>query len=111
VLGVYAFVVLFGMGFGAMTPARAALVADLYGPMQYGQINGVLALFVTASRGLAPVCAGTVYDWAGHYDPGLWGLLVASAVATGAVLAVRKRDKSSDNQGQDPGGQAVDAAF
>jgi MFS family permease len=111
VVGVYAFVVLFGMGFGAMTPARAALVADLYGPMQYGQINGALALFVTASRALAPVGAGTVYDWAGHYDPVLWGLLVASAVATGAVLAVRKRDKSADNQGQDPGGQVADAAF
>ena len=53
-LGVYAFVILFGIGFGAMTPARAALVADLFGPTHYGEINGILALFVTASRALAP---------------------------------------------------------
>jgi hypothetical protein len=30
-----------GWSRGAMTPARAALVADLYGPTHYGQINGV----------------------------------------------------------------------
>jgi MFS family permease len=30
--GVIAFVVLFGAGFGAITPARAALIADFYGP-------------------------------------------------------------------------------
>lgn len=91
--GVYAFVVLFGIGFGAMTPARAALVADLYGPAHYGKINGVLALFVTGSRALAPVSAGAVYDWAGSYEPMFWGLLVASAVATVAVLLVRKEEQ------------------
>jgi MFS family permease len=87
-LGVYAFVILFGIGFGAMTPARAALVADLFGPTHYGKINGVLALFVTGSRALAPVTAGVVYDVAGGYEPVFWGLAVASAVATAAVLLV-----------------------
>jgi MFS family permease len=96
VAGVYTFVVLFGMGFGAMTPARAALVADLYGPRHYGQINGVVALFVTASRALAPVSAGAIYDWVGHYQPMFWGLLVASAMATAAVLLVRTKDDSAD---------------
>jgi MFS family permease len=95
VAGVYAFVILFGIGFGAMTPARAALVADLYGPTYYGQINGVLALFVTGSRALAPVSAGAVHDWAGSYEAMLWGLLVASAIATGAVLLVRRDDASA----------------
>jgi MFS family permease len=90
-VGVYTFVVLFGMGFGAMTPARAVLVADLYGPRHYGQINGALALCVTASRALAPVSAGAVYDWVGHYHPMFWGLLVASAMATAAVLLVRNK--------------------
>ena len=52
IAGIYTFVILFGMGFGAMTPARAALVADLYGAVHYGEINGVLTLFVTGSRAL-----------------------------------------------------------
>ena len=34
--GVVAFVILFGIGFGAITPARAALVAELYGRANYG---------------------------------------------------------------------------
>ncbi len=87
-LGVYAFVILFGIGFGAMTPARAALVADLFGPTHYGKINGMLALFVTGSRGLAPVTAGVVYDVVGGYEPVFWGLAAASAIATAAVLLV-----------------------
>jgi MFS family permease len=82
-------VLLFGMGFGAMMPARAALIADLYGAAHDGQINGVLTLFVTGSRALAPVGAGAVHDRLGNYDPLLWGLLVASAIATVAVLLVR----------------------
>jgi MFS family permease len=93
--GVYIFVILFGMGFGAMTPARAALVADLYGPVHFGQINGVLALFITGSRALAPVGAGAMYDWTGSYDLTLWGLLLASALATAAVLLVRRNDPAS----------------
>ena len=47
---VWLFVILFGAGFGAITPARASLVADLYGPRDYGAISGVLALFTTAAR-------------------------------------------------------------
>jgi MFS family permease len=90
VFGVYAFVVLFGIGFGAMTPARAALVADLFGPAHYGKINGVLALFVTGSRALAPVSAGVVYDLAGGYELVFWGLSAASALAIMAVLLVRR---------------------
>ena len=92
IAGIYTFVVLFGMGFGAMTPARAALVADLYGSAHYGQINGVLALFVTWSRALAPIGAGAVYDRTGSYDPVLWSLLVTSALATSTILLVRKHE-------------------
>jgi MFS family permease len=91
-IGVYAFVLLFGIGFGAMTPARAALVAELFGPTHYGKINGVLALFVTGSRAFAPVTAGVVYDFAGGYELAFWGLAAASAVATVAVLLVGREE-------------------
>jgi MFS family permease len=94
---VVTFVVLFGIGFGALTPARAALLADLYGPAHYGKINSVLALFVTGSRALAPVSAGAVYDRVGSYGPVLWGLIVASALATAAVLLVHPTDADQDS--------------
>src|SRR5690606_20649321 len=44
--GVIAFVILFSAGFGAITPARAALIAEYYGAANYGSINSVLALFL-----------------------------------------------------------------
>ncbi len=88
--GVIGFVVLFGAGFGAVTPARAALVAEFYGPARYGSISGLLALFLTGARALAPVGAGIVYDVTGGYTVLLWGLTVASALAALAVLVAER---------------------
>ena len=84
--GVLAFVVLFGAGFGAITPARAALIADFYGPAYYGRISSVLSLFLTGLRALAPVGAGLLYTLNGGYGPVLWGLTIGSALGTVAVL-------------------------
>jgi len=84
--GVLAFVVLFGAGFGAITPARAALIADFYGPAYYGRISSVLSLFLTGSRALAPVGAGLLYTLNGGYGPVLWALTIGSALGTVAVL-------------------------
>ncbi len=84
--GVFAFVALFGAGFGAITPARAALLADFYGPANYGSISGVLALFVTLARAVAPVGAGLGYDLAGNYEPIFWSLALLAAAGAGAVL-------------------------
>lgn len=82
------FVPLFGLGFGAITPARAALVADMYGAANYGSINGVLALFVTLSRAITPVGAGLLVTHTG-YGPMLWTIVVASGLATVAALMVK----------------------
>jgi len=84
--GVVAFVVLFGAGFGAITPARAALIADFYGPAHYGRISSVLSLFLTGSRALAPVGAGLLYTLGGSYGPAFWLLTVGSALGTLAEL-------------------------
>ena len=87
--GVLLFVVLFGAGFGAITPARAALIADLYGPAHYGRINGLVALGLTGARALAPVGAGLLATVSGGYDPVFLTLIALSALAAGAVLLVR----------------------
>lgn len=88
--GVAVFVALFGAGFGAVTPARAALVAEYYGPAHYGAITGLMAFFLTGARALAPVGAGVVYDAAGGYQPVFWRLAVVSAVSVGAVLLAER---------------------
>jgi MFS family permease len=94
-VGVIAFVALFGLGFGAITPARAALVADLYGRTNFGSINGVLALFVTGARALAPVTAGLLYSAFGRYEPVFWLLIVTSIGAAGAVLMIDREQPNT----------------
>ncbi|HEX2079971.1 MAG TPA: MFS transporter, partial [Longimicrobium sp.] len=83
---VWACVALFGAGFGAITPARAALVAEMYGPLEYGRINGVLAMWLAVARAAAPVGASVLYTWGGGYTPVLWTLMAACLAAAAAVL-------------------------
>ena len=95
--GVIVFVVLFGAGFGAVTPARAAIVADLYGSANYGAINGALATGVTFSRAAAPVTAGLIVTLTDSYAPVFLTLLIASLVAAIAVLRTRWLHSESSN--------------
>ncbi len=90
-LGVIGFVVLFGAGFGAISPARAALVAEYFGPAHFGSINGMVALALNLARAIAPVGAGIVIEATGGYQPTWWILAALSALsALAAVLAERK---------------------
>ena len=85
-LGVYAFILLFGISRGAATLARATLIAGRYGPARFGAVNGALSLIVTFSHAIAPVALGAAHDLTATYDPALWFLLALSLVATGLVL-------------------------
>jgi MFS family permease len=79
--GVVAFVVLFGLGVGLVSLARAALVADIYGVTAYASINGILALPLTIARAAAPVAAAALRTATGNYQ------LVMAAVALCAIFA------------------------
>ena len=81
----WAFVVLFGAGFGAVTPARAALLADFYGAAGYGAIGGVLALALALSRAAAPV-GGSLFAAAAGYDAVLVALAATCLASAAAVL-------------------------
>ncbi len=98
--GVLAFVILFGAGFGAITPARAALIADFYGPAHYGTIGSVLSLFLTGSRALAPVGAGLFYTLSGSYAPAFWLLTLGSALGTIAILFAEPRTGAAVETGR-----------
>jgi MFS family permease len=89
-VGIGCFVVLFGAVFGAITPARAALIADRYGSAHYAQISSILGLFLAGARAIAPVGAGSMYDLLRAYTPIFWVLLGLSLLATGAVLMVKQ---------------------
>lgn len=85
-LGVLAFAVLFGIAVGAMTTARPAFVAELYGRASFGTISGVLTASGVAARAVAPVGIGLLYDGIGTYLPALAALAGLSIVAVVAVL-------------------------
>jgi sugar phosphate permease len=88
--GVWLFVVLFGIGFGAITPARASLVADLYGVLAFGTISGVLAFIVTFARAAAPLGASIIRQGSSSYDTLIALLGLLSAAAALAVLGARR---------------------
>ncbi|MGE3797087.1 MAG: MFS transporter [Thermomicrobiales bacterium] len=83
--GIWVFVVLFGMGFGAITPARASLVAELYGVAAFASISGVLALIVTVSRAAGPIGGSLIASVTTGDRPLLLILATLSALAAAAV--------------------------
>ncbi|CAN5628616.1 hypothetical protein BH23CHL5_BH23CHL5_24050 [soil metagenome] len=88
--GVWVFVVLFGLGFGAITPARASMVADMYGVAAFASISGVLAMVLTFARAAGPVGGSWIWTYGGDESLLLGVLAGMSLLAAGAViLAVR----------------------
>lgn len=88
--GVFVYVVLFGAGFGAVTPMRAALVAEFYGAAHYGSISGVLAFCVTVARALGPVSVGLAFDHFGGYTVPFWVLTGVSVASAAAILMAER---------------------
>lgn len=82
-------VALFGAGSGALTPARAGLMADYYGPNSYGRINGMLSLLTTWARVLAPIGAGFLATLLG-YNTLWWLLAFLTFLGAGAVIAAAR---------------------
>jgi MFS family permease len=90
---------LFGMGSGASSPARAALVGEFYGITHYGAINGVMTFVLTVARSGAPVAMGLLYTWTGGYTAVFWVLMLMAAASVGAILSARKPPRQDDLQG------------
>lgn len=88
--GVFIFAALFGAGFGAITPLRAGLVVELYGPAHYGRISSISSLFTTAARGLGPVGIGLAFDVIKSYTPLFWLLALISLGSALTILFVQK---------------------
>ncbi len=83
-VGLAAFIILFGAGFGVFSPARAGLVADRFGTAIFGRVNGQLALAITLARAAGPTLVGVLLLRGTAYTTIFW--LLASLVAVGAVL-------------------------
>jgi MFS family permease len=92
-VGVWSFVVLYGAGFGAITPARAALVAETFGSAHYGAIAGRMMIYGTLARALAPFAVGVLVTTTGGDALALAGLAIltlSAAIAVAGVGAARR---------------------
>lgn len=92
--GVLVAVLLLGAGRGVVTLMRAGLVAEFYGRTHFGAISGMIALFLTGARALAPVGAGAAYALAGGYEPVFWGMATISALAALSMVRVGQQRKA-----------------
>lgn len=92
--GIWLFTGFHGIANGAGTLARAALVADTYGPAHYGSINGSMVTMIAIVQTIAPLGAGALRDLTGNYTLVLWLLVALSGLAAFAVLQARPKPVS-----------------
>ena len=83
-VGLALFIILFGVGFGVYSPARAGLVADFFGAAIFGRVNGQVALAITLARAAGPALAGALLFRGTGYTAVFW--LMAALAALGALL-------------------------
>ena len=81
----WGFAGLFGLSNGAGTLARAALIAETYGPANYGSISGTVATLVAFVQVIGPLAVGGLRDLSGSYDVALVLLMAVSLTAAFAI--------------------------
>jgi len=81
---------LYGVGSGGVIPVRTALQADLFGPGNFGTIQGGLRLLSTGGGIAGPILAGWFADIHGSYALAYYVFFCALVVAAGFVMALRQ---------------------
>ena len=85
----YLFVVVYGLGYGARSPLRAAVMGDFFGRAAFGTIFGVQGAATAVAAGLGPAIAGAFYDWLRSYQ--LAFILTAAALVLAGLALVAAR--------------------
>ena len=83
----YAFLLLFGVGYGGMAALRPALTREHFGGGHFGSIFGVVVGINAAGGIVGPPVAGWFYDTSGNYLVVWVALAVLAIGAAGLVLA------------------------
>ena len=80
-IGLALFIILFGVGFGVYSPARAGLVADRFGAAIFGRVNGQVALAITLARAAGPALAGALLFRGVDFAHVFWALAALAALS------------------------------
>src|SRR5690348_14091585 len=88
-----AYVIVYGAAFGALSPLRAAVMAEHFGRRAYGAITAAQGVPVALCAGLGPVAAGWLYDRLGSYAPAFW-LSIGAFLLAGLGVAIAPRPRA-----------------
>ena len=83
-VAVYIAALLLGIGRGALTLLRPAILLEHYRVQEFGAVNGTLASILTFASAAAPVATGVAVGWLGGYE--LIFALYGAASLTAAVV-------------------------
>lgn len=87
--GLFVFAALFGGANGATTLGRAALVAERFGPANYGTINGSMSTMIAVVQTVAPLSVGFMRVATGDYALALVALAGTALLASFSVTRAR----------------------
>ncbi|MGE0384736.1 MAG: MFS transporter [Gammaproteobacteria bacterium] len=78
-----------GLAFGGGFSIMGAIIARLFGPENFGRVNGLITPLIAFASMVAPLAIGRVYDVARSYVPGYQGLVVLLVLAAALVPWIR----------------------
>jgi MFS family permease len=81
-----AYVLVYGAAFGAVSPLRAAVMAEQFGRRAYGAITALQGVPVALCAGLGPLAAGWLYDRLHSYTWPFWLSTGAFVLAAAGVV-------------------------
>jgi MFS family permease len=84
--GLYLYVVVYGIAFGARSPLRASVMAEHFGRRAYGTITAIQGVVMAVPAAFGPLAAGWLYDRLGNYQLAFW--LTTASFAIAALLIV-----------------------
>jgi len=93
-LWLYAYAVLFGLGFGARGPIITAIASRLFGGRRFGVIYGVLNMGNGIGAAIGPLFAGAVHDLTGSYRMAFVTAIGFCLAASGCFWVVGARRKT-----------------
>ncbi len=91
---VAAFVAVYGLAFGAVSPLRAGVLADHFGRVAYGSITAFQNLPSAFMSAAGPVAAGLLFDSLGDYRLA-FGLTAAAFAVAGLLIFLTPRPRRS----------------
>ncbi|MBK9124218.1 MAG: MFS transporter [Chloroflexi bacterium] len=100
-VGVWLFVLMFGIGFGSIAPTRAQLIAETFGSAHFGAISGRMSQ-IGVLRALGPVAVSVVLGATGSYAIPVFILAVMSGLGAGCVLLASRSALSYPSPAQHP---------